>query len=267
MKAHEHTQAMITWWHKLGMDAADLAVRRRSGAMIWHQSLPTTSLPLSWARAQNVRQADVYIRPARGSRWPVVFLDDVATPRARAVARKYDALIVETSPAGGCHIWLACTVELDESSRLAAQRWLAQRIDADLASVSGEHLGRLAGFKNWKRHGAWVNTLAASLNGRRWDPSAVVERRPGEKAPPLPTYNGRGNSTDTTPSGREWGWVCGQLEAGRDPELVYFKLLQSAQHRRGSDAPRYARRTLARALKHTACAPRTIPEEVPLRRV
>jgi hypothetical protein len=40
----------------------------------------------------------------------------------------------------------------------------AHRIDVDLGSISGEHLGRLlAGFKNWKRRGRWVNVLTASV--------------------------------------------------------------------------------------------------------
>ena len=185
MRAHEHTRSMLAWWREIGIERADLAVRQPSGAMIWHCDL--ASLPLAWARAQNVRRAEVYVRPARGYAWPLVFLDDVETPRARAVARKYDALVVETSPAGGCHIWLACDRQLAESSRCRAQRWLAQRIAADLGSISGEHLGRLAGFKNWKRRGTWVNVLAASLHGQSWDPSVVPSLCRPEKAPSAPS--------------------------------------------------------------------------------
>ncbi|MCP4547311.1 MAG: hypothetical protein GY835_12705, partial [bacterium] len=204
MRAYEHTRSMLAWWHEIGIDRADLAVRRPSGAMIWHRDLDSTSLPLAWARAQNVHRAEVYVRPARGYTWPLVFLDDVATPRARAVTHKYDALVVETSPAGGCHIWLACARRLVESSRLTAQRWLAQRIAADLGSISGEHLGRLAGFKNWKRNGTWVNVLGASLHGRRWDPSVMPSFCSTEKAPPAPSRRRRRSTTDTSPSGKEW---------------------------------------------------------------
>jgi hypothetical protein len=239
---------MLAWWSRIGIERVDLAVRQTSGAMLWHCDLGTTSLPLAWARAQNVRQGDVYIRPARAYPWPLVFLDDVEKPRAQAVARKYDALIVETSAAGGCHVWLACEHELAESSRCQAQRWLAQRIHADLGSISGEHLGRLAGFKNWKRRGTWVNVLAASRHGRRWDPSTVPSLT---ESPPQPRRAQRREATDTTPSGKEWGWVCGQLETGSSPYLVYARLLKQARTRRGADAPRYARRTLQRALQRT----------------
>jgi RepB DNA-primase N-terminal domain len=250
MKAYEHTQAMLAWWCGIAMDRVDLAVRRPSGAMLWHRDLVIKSLPLKWARAQNVRHAEVYLRPARQYAWPVVFLDDVATPTARAVAKKYDALVVETSPAGGCHIWLACVRSINEAARRQAQRWLAQRIDADLGSTSGEHLGRLAGFKNWKRGGAWVNVVASSLRGRRWDPSAVPSIASPEtaKAPARQRWH---KTTDTSPSGKEWGWVCGLLESGCPPEHVYFRLLERACIRRGYDTPRYARRTFQRALERT----------------
>ena len=237
-----------------GPDPNPLAARLReprAATPLWHRDLATASLPLAWAKAQNVRRGEVYVRPARGYPWPLVFLDDVEKPRARTVARKYDALVVETSPAGGCHIWLACDGELAESSRCQAQRWLAQCIHSDLGSISGEHLGRLAGFKNWKRDGSWVNVLATSHRGRRWDPSAVPVLCKTEKKPPEPSRGRRRASTDTTPSGREWGWVCGLLEAGSSPYLVYARLLKQARTRRGADAPRYARRTLQRALQRT----------------
>ncbi len=247
MRAYQHTNSMLGWWRHFGVDRADLAVKQPSGAMIWHHDLDTRSLPLAWAGAQNVRQAEVYIRPARGYTWPVVFLDDVSAKRARGVANKYNALVVETSPDGGCHIWLTCE-PLTEPSRHKAQRWLAQRIGADLGSTSGEHLGRLAGFKNWKRHGTWVNSLVASLHCRRWDPDVVPSLCAGEQGPPA-LRGCRQQSTDTSPSGKEWGWVCGMLEEGCSPDFVYERLLERAQARRRSDAPRYARRTLSNAME------------------
>ena len=154
MRASEHTRAMLAWWRRVDVGRVDLAVRQPSGAMVWHRDLALDgSLPLPWARAQNVRRGDVYVRPSRHDPWPLIFLDDVPTPRARRVAAKYEALLVETSLAGGCHIWLACRRALAEAGRRDAQRWLAGRLGADPGSVSGEHPGRLAGFKNWKRGG------------------------------------------------------------------------------------------------------------------
>ena len=262
MKAYRHTEAMLDWWCGIGIERADLAIRCPSGAMIWHCDLDIDALPLKWARAQNVRYADVYVRPARQYAWPVVFLDDVATPKARDVVEKYNALVVETSPAGGCHIWLTCNRSLTEAQRREAQRWLAPRIGADRGSISGEHLGRLAGFKNWKRGGCWVNVLASPFDCRRWHPNAVpaiAAKTTGPQHAITATRTGppsrrRRVSTDTSPSGREWGWVCGLLESGCDPQRVYVRLLEQSCIRRGCDAPRYARRTLRRALERTGHA-------------
>ena len=145
--------------------------------MLWHADRPLATLPLPWARAHNVRNADVYVRPARGYRWPLVFLDDVPCSAAAAVARKYGALLIHTSAAGGCHIWLRCSLPLDEDERHRAQRYLAPRLGADLGSISGEHLGRLAGFKNCKRAGVWVNVLQASELAP-WQPAPALAQPP-----------------------------------------------------------------------------------------
>jgi hypothetical protein len=222
--------------------------------MVWQRDRRLDELGLGWARAENVRGAEVYVRPARGYAWPVVLLDDVAEPRARKIARRYDALVVRTSPAGGCHVWLACARALDEAARAQAQRGLVARVGADRGSVSGEHLGRLAGCRNWKRGGVWVNVLDATAAGRRWDPCAggVVAGPP----PVVPWAPGatarRGTGRDGSPSGRDWGWVCQALTTGGDPEVVRAELARRAAARRGVDAPRYAARTVLRAVAHLA---------------
>jgi hypothetical protein len=240
---------MLRWWREIGVDRADLAVKQRPPAgMILHHDLALGHLPLTWARGLNLCQAEVYIRPARGYAWPLVFLDDVPTPLARRVARKYDAMVVQTSPAGGCHIWLGCLQPLEEQARCKAQRWLARHLAADPGSVSGEHLGRLAGFKNWKRGGTWVNVLDDSRHRRLWDPTAVPSISRHDKIPADASRQVL-RHTDTSPSGREWGWVCGLLEAGSPPQEVYERLLDAARKRRGHDAERYARRTLRSALQ------------------
>ena len=75
---------------------------------------------------------------------------------------------------------------------------------------------------------------------------------------------------DSSPSGREWGWVHGQLEAGISEERIYLRLLERVCARRGADAPRYARRTLTRALRRVGSraayqlTPTTKPEEARL---
>lgn len=249
MRASDQTRAMLRWWVQAGVDTADMAIRRANGAMAWHRGRSLHDLPLAWARAENVRQADVYIRPARGSSWPLVFLDDVPRFRAIAVGRKYAALIIRTSADGGCHVWLRCAATLAEAARCQAQRWLAARIGADMGSVSGEHLGRLAGFRNWKRGGAWVNVVLASERHPPWEPVVVLGDVPHDVAPRSLSHARPNVFTDTTPSGKEWGWVCGMLEAGFEPSVVRARLVEHALPRRGSDAARYANQTVTRALR------------------
>jgi hypothetical protein len=255
MRADDHTRSMLGWWEKAGVAQVDLAVRRTSGAMIWHLDQRLGSLPLGWARAENVRGAEVYARPARGYLWPMVFLDDVPAPKAVRVARRYDALVVQTSTVGGCHVWLSCAVPLGEEDRRQVQSWLAARLGADPGSTSGEHLGRLAGFKNWKRGGTWVNVVDARHGKAVFEPRLEeVLRPPGRLRAAVPTSADAspGEGVDSSESGREWGWTCGMLEAGCDPHSVYSRLLDRARVRRGGDADRYALRTVSRAIESIA---------------
>lgn len=257
MKACHQTQWMLRWWAQAQIREADLAIRRCTGVMLWQRGVSLHRLPLAWARAENVRGAEIYIRPARGQRWPLVFLDDVPTQMARRVARHYAALLVETSTEGGCHIWLRCCRSLSEAERRDAQRFIAARIGADRASTSGEHLGRLAGMKNHKRHGQWVNILQASSHRPPWQPSyPSVQSLPPRSLSLLPAQHlapqqhekPTTRGVDSSPSGKEWGFVLGALEAGVPPRKLYTSLLQRARGRRGADAHRYARRTLQRAM-------------------
>ena len=249
MQATEQTRVMLDWWASTGVDRTDLAVRRSTGSMLWHRDLALPALPLPWARAENAHRADVYIRPARGHAWPLVFVDDVAVDRARAVARQVDALLVETSPAGGCHVWLHCDRVLDEHDRTRVQRWWVDRLAGDPGSVSGEHLGRLVGFKNWKRGGCWVNLLAASHRRGPWHVAEALIPVPTPRTAhrQLQTRNG---PRDTSPSGHDWAWVCTLLEHGHSPGRIYARLVDRARVRRGADAERYARRTVEHALRH-----------------
>ena len=250
MIASDHTHAMLSWWAATGVDRIDLAVRRPTGAMLWQRDRAIDALPIAWVRAENVQHADVYIRPARGHAWPLVFVDDVGVDRAQALAREVDILLVETSPAGGCHVWLHCDRVLAEHDRMHAQRGWIATLDADPGSVSGEHLGRLAGFKNWKRGGCWVNVRAAA-QGRPW--LAVDDPNTPPRPPAAPTRApGRDGFRDTTPSGHDWAWVCTRLEHGYSPDTIYARLVDRARPRRGPDAERYAQRTLEHALRHVA---------------
>lgn len=257
MQAREHTAAMLCWWHKTAaVDYVDIAVRRSGGEMIWHPSRSIAQLPLPWLRAENVRGGDIYLRPARGRSWPLVFLDDVDRRLAVRIAAKYDGAVIETSPPGGCHVWLRCTQPLSETQRRRAQQWLAQRAEADPGSTSGEHLGRLAGMKNWKRRGVWVNVLALTATGGAWDPQVVPGLdQAGDPMPRMQSYaRRRRRGRDLSPSGHDWAWVCSQLERGADDQNLTRRLTARATPRRGADAQRYARYTVQKAIRHVANA-------------
>ena len=253
MNAQQQTRTMLDWWQRLGITRMDMAIRRPDGVMMWRQELLLSCRELAWARSCNADGSDIYVRPSRSHAWPVVFLDDVNPAMAIRVSKKYRALIVRSSTEGGCHVWLACTRPLPESKRKTAQRWLAGRIGADRASTSGEHLGRLAGFKNWKREGQWVNVLALSDDRARWcpitDERAAVASQERHLRTGLPRQATRASHNgDQSQSAKEWGWVCGSLEAGADPDWICGQLTKQAYKRRGADADRYARLTIRRAI-------------------
>jgi len=252
MRACEQTAQMLSWWLEAGIAYVDLAVRRPGGAMLWHREMEIGHVPLSWSRAENVRGADIYIRPSRSRSWPLLFLDDVTPEMTRRVMRHYAALAISTSLEGGCHLWLRVRRSLDEQERAQAQRWLAAKIGADPASTSGEHLGRLAGFKNWKRGGSWVNVAeVASPEKRPWTPVLIQSLRRSVPTQNLMSARKASSTTgrDTSPSGREWAWTCWMVERGVDSSEIFTSLLQRAALRRGPDAARYARRTVDQALQ------------------
>jgi len=252
VKAHDHTRCMLAWWTWAGVTHADLMVRRRDGAIIWHDGVALDGVYLDWLGYENAAGSEIYIRPAREGAWPVVFLDDVEVARATRIVDKYSALAIRTSKVGGAHIWLRATIALDERQRRHAQQFLAPLAKADLGSTSGEHLGRLAGFRNWKRQGEWTGVVTASRSPPAWDPSPALAA--SERITPSTQSAGRrsGSAHDRSASGRDWGWVCSQLEAGVDPAGVRLELERRAAQRRGRDAARYASRTVNAAAARLA---------------
>ena len=258
MKIWTHTQYMLSWLSGTRIKQVDLLIKRASGMAILHRSMPIFNVPVSWLHAENNQGAEIYIRAARSQSWPMVFLDDVETGLACRIAQKYEALVVLTSTVGGCHVWLRTTHNLDEKKRSQAQRWLAKRTLADKASTSGEHLGRLAGMRNWKRHGVWVNVIRTdAIKHPPWDPTpALQEMEEMQKLLSIRTTDLVSKRTldapDQSESAKEWGWILGSLEAGVNPETIYQRLYQRALPRRGSDTERYVRHTLQRAINKSS---------------
>jgi len=215
---------------------------------------------LKWLAFNNTKKnREACIRPHRHDAVPVIFFDDVEKETALSISKHYSACVIETSEEGGCHVWVHTDRSLSERERYLVQKHLYQMIGADGGSISGEHWGRLCGYKNWKRNGCWVNLLAATTHKPLKITDAMLVDVAPIKAPavntklcgslssPEPTGSGGGDNTE---SGLDWGWACENLAKGRDANSVEDELFTRASARKKAGAQRYARRTVERAMQH-----------------
>ncbi|MES2365238.1 MAG: DNA-primase RepB domain-containing protein [Pseudomonadota bacterium] len=109
---------------------------------------------------------DIYMRPARGAGdrvYSYVFLDDLKLGTAKQLARGKKHVLVNTS-SDSHHLWLATDNQINEATRKEYQKHLAAAHGGDPGSTSGDHFGRLPGFKNWKRGGCWVNLISFDMD-------------------------------------------------------------------------------------------------------
>lgn len=225
-----------------------------------------------WAWAENQRGAEVYIRPARWlpdgtpASWSMVFLDDVKPAKAAEIAGEFSAMVVETSP-GLCHVWLSVSRPLCEEERKALQQQLIGEHGADNGSSSGEHLGRLAGFKNNKRGGNYVKITTIS-SGRLYPVGDLVPLPPAAGADDggacasqpaddgLDMYESIGGWSSE--SEREFGHVIGRLrwlsennpsQVNEEAARLEKELTENAVARGKRNPKDYAKRTIKEALK------------------
>ncbi|MES9819568.1 MAG: DNA-primase RepB domain-containing protein [Candidatus Thiodiazotropha sp.] len=256
--AIEHTELQFDWFDAAGVRLYDMAVRRKSGEWLWHKAITEDTLfqYMPWVRSENAKKSDIYIRPARNCAWPILFFDDVPLERVEAsLERNIPLLAIQTSEEGGHHVWIACDRDLDETERGYWQREWRDALQADPGSVSGEHLGRLAGVKNWKRSGTWVNVVEATV-GERLDIPAM----PSSSLPPASTWQandkegGRvvrsSSGTDDSKSGEDWGYACSALAHGAAEETVAAELEGRALRRGKRNPAYYARTTVRKAKSH-----------------
>ncbi|MFC1333156.1 MAG: hypothetical protein G8D91_00390 [gamma proteobacterium symbiont of Clathrolucina costata] len=261
MKAAYNTESQLDWFKDQGITHLDFAARRENGAFIDHNtkavSLTGTDRlqrTLQWLKAENCRNADIYCRPSRGSKWAYLFLDDLSDHRA--ITDQYRSMAIHTSPEGGYQLWIATTTPLNEDERRAAQEPLIAQYGADPGSKSGEHWGRLAGFKNHKRGGNWVNFTTQSnhppLDSKTLSPlfpQGTKTRNGGQVVVHSPTRPGRtAGGVDDSESGKEYGWIINYLENGGSRQEAYRRLHARATARgKPGDIDRYVRRTLRSA--------------------
>ena len=259
MDAIDRTTSFIEALESIaGIDRLDFGIRRQDGTFIQRdlQSLDSAGIKksLPFLRAENIRKSDVYFRPAQQESWTLIFLDDLTNPQALGISRKCQAWIIETSP-GLYHVWVLTDRILTRTELYAEQSRIVSLGFGDHGSVSGEHFGRLPGFKNWKRGGPWVN-LKSSPNPSKTCLHPLGGRVLHLESPDPPgtcpaRYVGgvRGGGMDSSESGREFGWCCGWLRSGRSAEEAIRRLTSRASERGKNSPGEYARLTVRSAIR------------------
>lgn len=228
----------LKWFGDVGIDRWNFAVLMERSMVGFNRSRERDEVMRSgsWGWSQNLQGRNVYMRPSRPGPWPVVFLDDLSPTRACAVARKYSALVVETSR-GNCQVWIKTASALTEDERLQTQRSLCALIGADTGSVSGDHFGRAPGFQNRKPgRDNWTvrvikATIRAALDSTPHLIPASISTPPGNAGgarvlafPHLPARTSSPSGPRhqaPAPDGqreyaREFGWCLHVLRGARD---------------------------------------------------
>jgi hypothetical protein len=248
------SERMLEWFFAQGVSAVDIHLRcpKRPDAVysnadhwFWltrHQNLSFDRAChlMKWCRHQNTNGADIYIRPYRHDKQPMLFLDDLNVHKAWKVARKYRAFVVQTSN-DNTQVWMALTKALSEQERMSVQQYIASLGYTDPGSVSGEHFGRLCGLRSQKRN-CWVTLLGESMTGRYAPP----DRQP--LSPPVGGACAKSREPGRSQSEKDFSWVLGELRRGTPVDSIIISLEMSARER-GKPCPvKYAERTVRKAM-------------------
>lgn len=254
-----------------GVDAIDMAMRSATGGF---QIFPDLGIcdkslddALAACRSRNSRDCDVYFRPARGLAASVVMLDDLSLDAAQQLAHGRAHLVVETSPRNH-QLWLKVGQMLAEAERKAVQLALVAKYGGDPGSVSGEHFGRIPGFRNRKpKYGLpWVNLVQYDLDCIALDVNDFLSPPRGECAlePPagVPLVPLKGDApqarspslsvSDSAESHKEFKFACESLrqKVSRDAIISNIAARALSRGKRGTEAAavRYAARTVDAAV-------------------
>jgi len=101
-----------------------------------------------WLRHENAGGSNIWIRPAVAEH-ALVMLDDLPPATARAIASKYRALAVETSP-DNAQVWIFCSSVLAREQRQDVARSLCRLVGSDPGAISEPRWGRLVGYRQRK---------------------------------------------------------------------------------------------------------------------
>ena len=224
----------------------------------------------AWLRHLNAARHDLFlgVNPVRPAAWGRtksaigdvmrVYLDidedgdrSLARILADAKAGKLPppTHVVRSSPGRFQVLWSVPRGALDHGRAEALTKGLAIRYGADTQVIDVARVLRIPGYRNWKRGGTPCSLVAST--GRVAQVPEFPSDLPGPAADAVAAAAAwspeRSAGGDSSPSGRDWAWVRGELRAARDPETLVAELAG----RRG-DKPQplaYARRTVDRAVE------------------
>lgn len=250
----EQMNFMLDWFFENGVTSVDVHLRSpkfkgaaySSDNWVWlthHEDLSLQQAQglLKWCRYKNYHGSDIYIRPFRHAEQPIIFLDDLSLLKASMVSDKYRSIVIETSP-NNTQVWVALSKKLSEGNRKLVQQHIAELGFTDKGSISGEHLGRLCGFRSQKRN-CWVKCIHNSYSIRYDPPNLSTTSFPRRGACVKKILTGRSQSEI------DFSWVLSNARRGVSSEVL-TNILASSAHAREKSAPlQYANRTVRRALK------------------
>jgi hypothetical protein len=255
-KSSFQANAMLQWFFKQGVSSVDIHLRcpkfknakYKSDDWIWLTSHEKLSLDkanslMKWCRFKNYNGSDIFIRPHRHDKQPVIFLDDLTLDKAMLVSKKYRSLLIETSP-NNTQVWVSLEKSISEKDRKLLQEHISTLGFTDKGSISGEHLGRLCGFKSHKRN-YWVKYVKES-SSKQYEPPIL-------KLSPFPQGGAcakiRHEEGAPSQSEKDFSWVLSEIRKGNCPNKIISFLAASAEAR-GKPAPmKYATRTVRRAIE------------------
>jgi len=211
-----------------------------------------------WLWHENAsRAANIFVRPGDAEH-PWLFLDDVSKEKAKKIAGRWAALVVETSP-GNCQLRILASRPLAEAERFEIQRALAVMHGADLGSTAGTKWGRLPGYKNMKpgRGGCWTNLIADTTStARPFSSRPLPEAAHPSPAAPAAIKGGAWATERRDGNGEfraEFAFACHRLrdglDAGEIARLIADHALRRGKRRTWPEGLRYGEKTVAAALR------------------
>jgi hypothetical protein len=254
MRPIEQSKAMISWFFSQEVSALDIHIRvpkvsnpdySNQNDWFWiteHEKLDENKAKslLGFCKHKNANGSDVFIRPHRNNVHPILFLDDLDLNKSMLVAKKYTSLVIETSK-GNHQVWLRTSEQLDKSQRMTSQRYLSSLDYSDTGSISGDHLGRICGFKSHKRK-CWVNLVKESESSHY---------KPFKDNPidiDLYPQGGARVDREKTQSEFDMSNTLRRLRLGDSKEDILDDLYRFSLSRGKRTAKDYANRTLEKAL-------------------